>query len=312
MKLTAPAIAHFERCHGIASISQLIAAGVGRHAIKTLRRDGSLEPVLQGAYRLAGVPLTELGRCAAVCAAHPGQVIAGPTAGRLWGLRRLPRDRRVHTLSPPHSQPTRTEWVVPYRTAAFHQHDVVERTDGITVTSRPRTALDLARFVNPADLLSVIEQVMHDGGHSTAEIREVAVDWLSPRRRWVRTFLEIVERRVRGGPAESHLEVVLGDELRRAGVQGMVRQFDIELPGYGPARFDLAVPVLRWAIEVDGFPTHSETAGRRADRRRDEGARRIGWHVSRVPGPGIETRLAATVDDLLSTYHTLATASGEM
>jgi len=301
--LSDAALRLFERQHGVASPSQLIECGVTAHAIKRLQHLGALELVLQGAYRLRGVPLDELGRCVAVCQAHPAHMVAGPTAGRIWGFRRLPKDARVHTVSPPHSQPTRAGWVVPYRTAAFHPNDVVERPDGITITSRARTAFDLARFVGPMDLLSIIEQAMADGDLGEDEMRAVAVDWLSPRRRWVRRYLEQLDRRTVGGPAESHPEVVLAKALQAAGVRGLVRQLATELPGYGPARFDLAVVGLRWAIEVDVFPTHRETAGRTADLRRDQAAARSDWLVSRVGPAGFGANLPQTVRDLVDVYH---------
>lgn len=304
--LTPEALEHFETHNGVASAAQLRDRGVGREAVKTLRRQGLLELVLDGAYRLRGQPMTMLGRCTAVCVAHPGHVIAGPTAGRTYGLRRLPGDARIHTISPPHSNPTVAPWVKPYRTAAIHADDVIARPDGIVVTTLPRTALDLARFLGDVDLLSVIEQAMRDGRHCDEEMRRVAADWVSPRRPWLRRFLWLLDRRLAGGHAESHHETVLGDALVAAGVSGLVRQFPIDLPGYGRAFFDLAAPELCWAIEVDVFPTHLESAGRASDRRRDAGANELGWTVTRVDESCFGPTLEATVARLVDIHRTLS------
>lgn len=294
--LTARALAHFERHHGIASIEQLVECGVSRSVIKRLQREGLIEQVLQGAYRLRGQPLTELGRMMAVCTAHPGHVIAGPSAGRLLGFRLLPADLRIHTISPPRSQPTRAKWIKPYRTAAIRGGDIVGRPDGILHTARPRTALDLSRFIDvDTELLSVIEQAMSDGRHSVDDMRAVAMDWTSPRRGWLSRYLRVLDGRVAGGAAESHPEVLLGDALESAGVVGVVRQFRIELPGYGAARFDLAVPEMRWAIEVDVFPTHAETAGRQSDEHRDRAALLLGWSVTRLGPEAFGDGMNATV-----------------
>lgn len=294
--LTSGALEHFERRHGIASLGQLLDYGMSREAIKKLVREGLIEQVMQGAYRLRGQPLTDLGRLVAVCTAHPGHVISGPSAGRLFALRRLPPDLRVHTISPPASHPTRARWVQPYRTTAFRNIDIVRRSDGIVHTGRPRTALDLARFVdNDVDLLSIIEQAMHDGRHSIEEMRAVALPWRSPRRGWLNRYLEVLDQRVEGGAAESHPEVELGDALRRAGVVGLVRQFAIDLPGFGRGRFDLAIPRLRWALEVDVFPTHRETAGRSSDERRDLAAQAIGWSIRRLGPDAFGPAFARTV-----------------
>lgn len=300
--LTPSAHRHFAAHHGVASIAQLEDCGVNRHVIRKLEAIGSLELVLQGAYRTPSVELDELGRCAAVCVAHPQAVISGPTAGRLWNFRKLPRDKRVHVIVPPHSQPTRSKWVVPYRTSAIHRRDIVERAHGIRLTTRERTAYDLARLVSSVDLTSIIEQAMHDGQLTNDEMVAVATDWLSPRRSWARRFVEILERRGSGRPAESHYEFVLGETLLNVGVKGLERQHHIELPGYGAARFDLAVPSLKWAIEVDVFPTHRESAGIAADSRRDAAANMIGWLVSRVSESQFGAALPATVEMLRAIY----------
>lgn len=290
-----PASLEFLRCHhGVAASADLQRCGLSAPAIRSLAEAGNLVIAFKGVYRLPAITFDELSKCAAICAAHPEVAIGGPTAGRLWGLRRLPRDRRIHLLAPPASHPTITRWVVPYRTAAFHPEDIVVRPDGIAITSRARTALDLSRYVGSADLLSIIEQVMHDDPVSDAELRAVAVDWMSPQRPWARRFLELIDGRMRGGPAESHGEVVLGEALRAAGLR-IERQYRIDLPGYGPARFDLAIPSAMIAVEIDLHPTHAETAGRARDAARDAAAAGLGWVVVRVLAGDMGLDLDATV-----------------
>lgn len=300
---TPEALAHFETHHGIASRSELLAAGLSRHTIRRMVETANLREVVKGVYHLPAAPLDELARCAAICAAHPDLAISGPTAGRFWGLRRLPGDRRIHVISPPASRPTNVAWVVPHRTAAIRDDDLVRRADGIVVTSRARTALDLARVVPSGDLCSIVEQVMADGRHSPDDLRRVAVDWLSPGRPWVRRFLLALDQRVAGGAAESHGEVVVGAALERAGVRGLVRQFQIDLPGYGPARFDLAVPARYVAIEVDLFPTHREQQGRRRDAWRDRAARELGWTVERIVESDLGAALHETAARLARSVH---------
>ncbi len=185
-QLTPEAHQLFARQHGVAAVGQLISAGLTRRQLRHLEQTGAIMPSLRGAYRSPSVPFDELSRCAAVCLARTDVVIAGPTAGRLWGLRRLPKDHRIHVLAPRASNPAIAQWVVPYRTDARHDVDVVQRSDGIRITSRARTAYDLARWLRPDDLLSVIEQVVHDGDLTDGDMFAVAVDWLSPQRPWAR------------------------------------------------------------------------------------------------------------------------------
>ena len=296
---TTEALEFLRTHHGVATAAELQRCGLTAPAVRSLIDAGNLAAVLKGVYRIPAVTLDEAARCAAVCAAHPSIAISGPTAGRLWGLRRVPRDHRVHVLAPPASHPSIAPWVVPYRTSAVHESDIVRRPDGINVTSRARTALDLARSVSSTDLLSIIEQVLHDGQLTDGDLREIAIDWMSPQRPWIRRFLSLLDGRLRGGPAESHGEVVLGDALLAAGLIGVERQYRIDLPGYGPARFDLAVPAVRLAIEIDLHPTHAESAGRDRDAARDAAACRIDWRVERVGEAGFGTQLGATTRRLV-------------
>ena len=87
-----------------------------------------------------------------------------------------------------------------------------------------------------------------------------------------------------------------------AGISGLERQYPIDLPGYGRARFDLAVPSLRWAIEVDVHPAHRETAGIVSDRRRDRASQAVGWWTSRVSADDYEEGFDATITDLLRVH----------
>jgi very-short-patch-repair endonuclease len=290
------------RQHGVASTAQLLDTGMSARQLRHLQRSQDLELVLRGAYRTPSAPDTELARCAAVCAARSDVAIAGPTAGRLWGFRRLPSDHRIHVLAPPASNPAIARWVVPYRTDARHDHDVIERDDGIRITTRARTAYDLARWLGPDDLLSVIEQAAHDGRLGDGDFLDVAADWLSPRRPWVRGFLQALDRRLPGGAAESHPEVRVADALGRAGVRGLVRQHRIELPGHGNVRFDLAIPELRWAIEVDLHPRHRETLGIASDARRDRAAATIGWMTTRVSDVQYQDRFNETIAELAAAH----------
>ena len=297
---TQAAYALLARQHGVASMTDFTQVGMAPWEVADLSRRGALSLVLPGAWKIPAVPESDLQRCAAVCRAHPRLVIAGPAAGRMYGLRRLPGDRRIHAIAPPASNPTIHTWVSPFRTATYDSRDVVDRDDGIRVLRRPRLALDLARFVGDDDLLSIIEQCMLDGRHDDETMLSVAAPWISPRRGWVRRYYDALDRRISGPAAESHLEVLLGDELRARGVRGLVRQHQITAPGHGVIRFDLAIPALRWAVEVDGFPTHREVVGRRADEQRDSAARRCGWTVERVDPHGFGARLATTARHLMA------------
>ncbi|MEP2373750.1 MAG: hypothetical protein ABJ314_21430 [Ilumatobacter sp.] len=210
-------------------------------------------------------------------------------------------DKRTHLLAPPGANPAVGRHVVTFHTRAFGESDIERRDDGLRVTTMERTSLDLARHLRPDPLLSVIEQVLQMTGKSDDDLRAMAAPWL-PRRRWVRRYLEAVDRRIAGPAAESDPEVVVGQMLDARSVVGLVRQFAIDLPGYGPARFDLAVPEIRWALEVDVFPSHDETLGIASDLRRDEAARRVDWLVDRIGRGDYENDLVVSVTQVVERY----------
>lgn len=302
-KLSADAHRLMSQQYGVASSRQLLTTGLSPRQVQHLADTGQLVRVARGAYASPSVELSELARCVALCLARQDLVVAGPTAGRIWNFRHVSRDLRIHVIAPPHAQPSTDPRIAVYRTAAIYPDDVIVRPDGLRVTSRARTALDLARHVEPRQLMSIIEQAMRDGNLSDCDMRRPAVDWISPQRRWLTTYLEQLDRRLPGKPADSRPEVDLGQALLDAGIHGLERQFDIDLPEYGPARFDLAIPAIRWAIEVDVHPTHRDHEGAASDRRRDAGAVALDWLVSRVSRERYERWFGDVVTDLVQIYH---------
>ena len=86
-------------------------------------------------------------------------------------------------------------------------------------------------------------------------------------------------------------------------VLGLVRRDRIRLPGYGEARFDLAIPELCWAIEVDLNPTHCETIGIALDAHRNDVAAAIGWSTTHITKAHHARRTNETIAEI-STLHT--------
>ena len=292
---------HWLRAHHATISATATVAGDAVLLLEVRRRlvaSGQLERVVVGSYAFAGVDLDELARCAAVCMSRPELVVSGPTAARIWRRRRAPHDGLVHVIGPPASNPFRVAWVRTYRTATPPREDVVERADGIRVTSPPRTVVDMTRYVPAHDLESMIEHALERGMCSAATLDRVARRLDRRGRPWVRRFLGVLHARADDAPAESEWERRVHEELRQRGVVELVRQHWVELPAHGRARFDLAVPDLRWALEVDVHPDHRSIAGASRDNRRDAAADAAGWSVRRVAELQLTDDLAAKMDDV--------------
>lgn len=159
-QLKHPSIAWMKTHHATISSAELQKAGVTRDQRRALVELGALQRLVDGAYVFAGTEPDELARCAALCSSRPHLVIAGPTAGRIWDLRRTPRDGLVHVIAPPASNPCREPWVRAYRTPLLFDDEVVSRGDGVRLTSPPRTVVDLSRYVDAPSLASVIEHAL--------------------------------------------------------------------------------------------------------------------------------------------------------
>ena len=103
-------------------------------------------------------------------------------------------------------------------------------------------------------------------------------------------------------PADSHAEVLVFDALRRRGVAGLVRQHPIRLPDGITVHPDIAIPDLRWAIEIDHVTWHGGRLDAQRDKQRDRALRRIDWAVERVTDDEVDHDLARVIDELVELY----------
>ena len=212
--LTAAAHRLFATQHGVASVEQLVGAGLTPRRIKRLEAHGAIVGVLRGAYRSPSVGNSTNSGVA--------QRLRGPSGrGRspvrrpdaLWGFRRSP-SRRTHSRVGCHRRATRRSPHGCRRIARPPSTNrmSIQRADGVRVTTRARTAFDLARWLGPDDLLSVIEQAIARRQRSPRRTSyEVAVDWLSPQRKWAMMFL----RQLLAPPPRRCCRIASGSAVRR-------------------------------------------------------------------------------------------------
>ena len=279
--LTPAALAVFAARHGVATTTMLRKAGIGKRRLARLVDDGLLVRAAERVFRLAGTARTLEQRCAELCSAHPKGFLTGPTGGMLRGLRRIGSVSEIH-FSAPHGHHVDVADGVRLRqsTKVLPWH-VEQRIDGLVVASPARLAFDLSGDLSPIDHRSVVEQLVAQHRLTPADLRRIALELVHPARRGSAQFVAMLETRIGGGAAESHGEVLIGQGLVIRGVP-VVAQYPVVLPGGGRIRFDLAVPSVKWAVEVDGFDDHFQLVGGTSDRRRDRKSHVIGWQVERV------------------------------
>src|SRR5215207_6451604 len=84
--------------HGLLTTHDLATAGVSARDRSGALAGGLLSIVHRGVYRITSHAETFEQRCVAACLAVSDGVISGPSAGRLWGLRKVSTND-VHMLS---------------------------------------------------------------------------------------------------------------------------------------------------------------------------------------------------------------------
>jgi very-short-patch-repair endonuclease len=270
------------RRHGVLTRAELCRSGLSDGQISRLVRGGALERLLPGVYACSGSAPTELRQLAALCSWSPCVVVSHETAGRLWMLRALARGGIE--VSVPHSRRFAANGAIVHRSTDLQPIDIVERDDGIRLTSPIRTVFDLASVLNDKALESVLEQCLHERLISVGSLSSAMSRLAGGGRKGTARFRRVVEARsLWQVAAESGLEVRFIQALRDARLPEPVRQYPMVWPDGRGIRVDLAYPDQRIAIELDGYGHTGPSASAR-DRRRDALMAQMAWVTLRFPG----------------------------
>lgn len=299
--LTYPAMRWMQDHHGLITTSKLREFDVPRRAQDRLVDARILEHIHKSVLRITSAPVTLEARCAAISMAHPAGFVTGPTAGRVVGLRRMPRTGAIHVSMPHSIRFDHGDDVVLRRSTRIDDADVQHRPDGINIASPWRLAFDLAADLDPLDHASVIEQILHDKLCGLGALRFVGRRLVHPARPGSAAFLSTLADRIPGRAVESHPELVVAKRLVERGVPVLAQETWLTLPNGRRARLDLSVPLVRWGVEVDVHPDHLLLDGTTADKRRDRHARLIGWQIERVTAIDL-IDLDTVIDELVALY----------
>jgi hypothetical protein len=287
--------------HDVITSAALHKAGVGRSTTARLVRDGVLRRSHKGVFVTASSRPTLEQRCAVLCAAHPAGFVTGPTAGSMLGLRRMPRNAPIH-FSVRHSVHLPVDRGVRFRqTTALRPQDCTARGHGITTASWARLAFDLAADLRPLDHLSVLQQMLHERRVTTDELVAVERRLGHPARPGSGLFRRNLERIDCSAPNESHGEVELAEALRARGIPIEHQTRLLRASNGRTARVDLAVPAVRWGIELDLHPEHRTFDGQAKDARRTRDLHVLDWEIEPVTELDMQD-VPALADELTALY----------
>jgi very-short-patch-repair endonuclease len=284
--------------HGVITADRLTTFGVTRSQVRRLLRIGVLISYMPCIYRLAAAPCTDEQAMALACAVGTDVVVSHTSAGRIWGFRRLGGDQRLHVLTRGSAHRT-LPGTVTHRCLQIDAVDIVERPDGIRVTSPPRTCFDLASLLSDTSLESVFEQVLN-GETCTVPTLFATGNRLCQRgRKGSARYTRVLHSRPAWlKPVDSDLELRLEQAILAAGLPRPLRQHAIRLHTGEEIHPDFYWPSAGEVVEVDHVTWHGGRLTGTYDKQRDRKLRRIGINSTRVTDSEIRDDLRGVVDDV--------------
>jgi hypothetical protein len=265
--------------HGLATSSQLISLGIGRHAIDARARSGRLHRIHRGVYAVGHrAPHPHTTMHAAVLAVGPDAVLSHVSAAVLWGLMRPPAAARGPVDVTANRVLRPAPGVRVHRTRALPPRDTTS-VQGIPVTAPARTLLDLAGAV-PADVLrralreAEVKRLVDHPALAAQLQRAPAIGRRGARR--LRRLLELGP-----APTRSELEDRTLELLQRYGFPPPHINAPVDAGGR-TYEADFLFADQRLIVEADGAAYHDTPRARLEDAARQAALEAVGYRVVRV------------------------------
>lgn len=244
------------RQHGVASLQQLLEAGMTKSAVTRRVRAGQLHRVHRGIYAIGHPGLTHAGRCMAAALAY-GQhaVVSHRSAAELWGL--LPERSRPIVISVPGISGRQKRRGVHIHRSRTLAPEMVTNRGAIPVTTCERTFADLRRATETSGCPAAVSPHELRRALRQAEYMGLSVD----------TEPEADRSR-------SELETMFLRLCRRHGLP--TPEVNVEV---GPLTVDFLWRDRRLVIETDGYRAHRGRQAFEDDRDRDLRLCALGYEV---------------------------------
>jgi hypothetical protein len=288
-----------ERQHGVVSLAQLQALGLGPSAVRNRVARGVLHRVHQGVYAVGHPLLSARGRwMAAVLACGPGAVLSHRSAAMLWGLHEA-ATAQVDVTSPGRAGRGR-RGIAAHSAATLDRRDVTA-VDRIPCTTVARTLLDLAELLDRPGLERACERAERLGLFDGRAVEEVLAR--ATGRSGSAALAAVLEAwRPEVLRTRSELERRFLGLCSAADVPRPEPNAWIPLPGGGAIEVDFLWRGAGLVVETDGHCFHGTRRAFEDDRRRDQRLLVAGFTVARFTWRQVLERpreVAATVRRLL-------------
>ena len=267
------------RQHGLITLDQALAAGLTIDQVRYRHRSGEWSVARPGVYAVSGAPPNWTQTVAAVAlASQPQAWLSHETAGTLWAMPGV-KDDVIH-ISTGLDRRVRLAGVCGHRSGALFDADVTT-TQRIPVTTPARSLVDLSSGLTYRQLGAAVDDAVRRRIMSLESFRRCVARLAEAPGRRTSALQELLAERLPGyNPGDSDLETRVLRLLVAQGFPPPAQQHTVRIGGR-TFRIDLAYPVLKLAIELDGWEFHNSRTAFDDDRARANLLVAHGWTVVR-------------------------------
>lgn len=281
--------------HSVFSVDQAVAGGMTRKRMRHLIDRGVYVRVDREVLAIAGTPSTwRRSVMIAVLTVGGDAAASHQTAAELWGL----TDRRAGRIDV-----VVDRWDRLHRSFAVHESrdletDDIERTEGIPVTSPPRTVVDLGATA-PWLVESTLETGIRKGLMTLTDVESFVARVGRRGRQGVGVIRPFIEARRRwDANTDSPLEDLFLRVVTGAGIPEPEAQFVVSDRQGFVCRADFAYRRHRLLIELDSEAHHMDRLTFRRDREKQNRAELLGWRFLRYTWWDLTERPSTVVHQL--------------
>lgn len=286
--------------HGVITLEQAERAGLTRKSLHHRVRNGTLERLKPGVFRIAGTVDSWERRALSACAAAGPRAVVSHRAAAMWWnldgfasaplevvtdrwLRQIHPDARVHETL-----------VLPDLDRTTHR--------SIPITTVVRTLIDVAGWAHPFRVEQAWEDALRKRLCTVAQIGNRFVPLARRGRRGIALARTLLEARTgEYVPTGSVFELRMVELLGAHGLPAPQRQVKVVLPEAN-VYLDLAWPDRLLAIECDGMWDHATNIALPWDAKRQNEVQLLGWLVLRFTWKQLNEKPADVIRQIKAAY----------
>jgi len=287
--------------HAVIAMFEALKLGASYYLVRRKVASGEWVEVYPGVFRVASAPETNLQKLRAACLVSGG-VVSHAAAAWMWGmlatltLVEVSIDRRARVTS------RKVDFAI--HRARDLDDDSHTTRQGIEVTTRVRTLLDLAATGTNDQLTEAVDHVLAHREVKLSEMR-AEIGRLARRGRPGVTRLRnhLQAQGFLNAPAPSVLEARARRLMKNLGIP--LPDAEVVAGTGGRYRLDLAWRQIMLAVEVDGYTWHYSPKHKRQDEMRRQHLRAAGWTILVFDWLQVTEESARVAKEIRATYDRL-------